>query len=242
MGYYKREEAWKMNGQAIGIRQPLPPLFTDSIEQAVIRLRQLVSRVADGSRSEVSQEVTSEDRADIQASLDGDEQAFARLVRRYENQVAAQMWRFTRDPTLLEELVQDVFVQAYLSLRSFKGRAPFLHWIRRIATRVGYRYWKIRDRDEARLAALSDLHIETLQTPERQSPSKAAELLHTILAQLPPKDRLVLTLMYFEDLSTQEIADRTGWTLTVVKVRAHRARQKMKKLLARAGLGSNPNE
>ena len=49
----------------------------------------------------------------------------------------------------------------------------------------------------------------------------------------------MLTLMYFEDCSTREIADRTGWTLTVVKVRAHRARQKLKKLLEKAGLGSD---
>ena len=228
-----------MQSYVIGIRQPQPSLFTDSIEQAVIRLLGMVSQAADGSRQDVSQAVTSEDRADIQASLGGDEQAFARLVKRYENQVAAQMWRFTRDAVELDVLVQDVFVQAYVSLRGFKGRAPFLHWLRRIATRVGYRYWKARTRDESRVEALSELQMETLQAPEAATPPAAAELLHLLLSQLPPKDRLVLTLMYFEDFNIREIADRTGWSLTVVKVRAHRARQKLKKLLEKTGLGSD---
>ena len=220
-----------MHSHVIGIRQPQPSFFTGVFEQAVIRLLQMVSQATDGSSQDVSQAVTSEERADIQASLGGDEQAFARLVKRYENQVAAQMWRFTRDPVELDELVQDVFVQVYMSLHGFKGRAPFLHWLRRIATRVGYRYWKTRARAESRSEPLSELQLETFQAPEEKPPSEAAELLHTILEKLPPKDRLVLTLMYFEDCSTREIADRTGWTLTVVKVRAHRARQKLKKLL-----------
>jgi RNA polymerase sigma-70 factor (ECF subfamily) len=228
-----------MHSHVFGIRQPLPALFTDSIEQAVIRLHQLVSQAADRSSQDVSQDVTSEDSADIQASLGGDEQAFARLVGRYQNQVAAQMWRFSRDPVELDELVQDVFIQVYMSLRGFKGQAPFLHWLRRIATRVGYRFWKTRARDESRAEALSDLQLDALQAPEEKTPSEAAELLHMILGQLPPKDRLVLTMMYFEDLSTREIADRTGWTQTVVKVRAHRARQKMKKLLEKSGLRSD---
>ena len=49
---------------------------------------------------------------------------------------------FSRQPAVAEEMVQDVFVEAYLSLRGFRGSAPFAHWLQKIATRVGYRYWK----------------------------------------------------------------------------------------------------
>ncbi len=185
--------------------------------------------------------VTAEDQLDIRSSLDGDEKAYARLVKRYEAQVAAQMWRFTRDRTVLEELVQDVFVEAYLSLPGFSGRAPFLHWLRKIATRVGYRYWKNKIRDEQRQGALTAWHIEGLRTAEVQPPSEAAELLHSLLLQLPPKDRLVLSLFYFEECDTREIAKRTGWSRTLVKVRAHRARQKLRILLEEAGFGRDKN-
>jgi len=80
------------------------------------------------------------DAADIRDSLAGDGDAYGRLVERYQQPIAAAMWRFTRDRRQWEELVQDVFVEGYLSLGTYSARAPLLHWLRRIATRVGYRF------------------------------------------------------------------------------------------------------
>ena len=174
------------------------------------------------------------DQVDIQASLQGNEEAFARLVRRYEFQIAARMKRFTRDKHELEELVQDVFVEAYLNLGTFKGRAPFLHWLRKIATRTGYRYWKGRDRERRMRAALVEHAPLVAANPEDQTPSEAAEALYQIMELLSPRDRLVLSLYYFEESSTKEIAELTGWTRTLVKVRMHRARKKLKTLLEEA--------
>ncbi len=179
---------------------------------------------------------TDTDRRDIAASLDGDEDAFARLVARYQAEVFKQMWRFARDPGVQDELVQQVFVEVYRSLRGYKERAPFLHWLRRITTRVGYRYWKQETRDR-RLRAAVESEAAVRRPPEEQDPSEAAELLQTFLAQLKPKDRLVLSLMYFEDCDGQEIAERMGWSPTLVRVRAHRARQKLRGLLEAAGHG-----
>ncbi|MBI4579272.1 MAG: sigma-70 region 4 domain-containing protein [Planctomycetes bacterium] len=61
-------------------------------------------------------------------------------------------------------------------------------------------------------------------------PSEAAELLHFLLAKLPPRDRLLLTLMYLEELPVARVAELTGWTKTLVKVQAHRAKAKLRKL------------
>jgi RNA polymerase sigma-70 factor (ECF subfamily) len=176
------------------------------------------------------------DQGDIAASLNGDGEAYARVVRHYQDQVAAQMWRFTRDPAVLEELVQDVFVEAYLSLRGFRGRAPFLHWLRRVATRVGYRYWKSQVRKRDREEVLRETSLNLATAPEDPTPSEAAEALYGLLARLPPPDRLVLTLFYFAECDTNEIASRTGWNRTLVKVRLHRARKKLKALLNEAGI------
>jgi RNA polymerase sigma-70 factor (ECF subfamily) len=180
--------------------------------------------------------VARDDRDDIALSLAGDEGAYARLVERYEHLIAQQMWRFTRDLSAHEELVQEVFVQAYLSLKSFKGTAPFEHWIRRIATRTGYRFWTVEARQRAREAPLEALSHEPA-TDAPATPSEAAEYLFTLLATLPPQDRLVLTLYYFEQCDTREIAARMGWTRTLVKVRAHRARAKLRRELEQAGYG-----
>ena len=62
-------------------------------------------------------------------------------------------------------------------------------------------------------------------------PTESAEWLHAVLGQLPPRDRLVLTLMYVEEQSVSEIASVTGWTQSMVKVQAFRARKKLRALL-----------
>lgn len=128
---------------------------------------------------------------------------------------------------MCEELVQDVFVEAYFSLKSYRGRAPLLHWLRKIGVRVGYKYWKEQAKTKAAVPLQEFDAIEAEQA-EALEPSDAAELLHALLARLPAADRLVLTLMYFEQCGTKEIAARMGWTRAMVKMRAHRARKKLR--------------
>ena len=181
--------------------------------------------------------VSEEDQQDIAESLAGNGEGYARLVRRYQDKVAAQMWRFTRDAVVLDQLVQDVFVEAYLSLKGFRGRAPFLHWLRRVATRVGFRYWKSRARKEEREEPLKETSLNLSAAPETLTPVEAADTLYRLLGKLPPADRLVLALFYFEQCDVKEISDRANWSRPLVKVRLHRARKKLKSLLEEAGMG-----
>jgi RNA polymerase sigma-70 factor (ECF subfamily) len=174
------------------------------------------------------------DRSDIDATLAGEESAYARLVRRYEGRVTQLMWRFSRDTALCEELVQEVFVEAYFSLKSYRGEAPFFHWLRKIGTRAGYRFWKRREKDKGRLS-LQDLdRIET--KGDSLDPAEAGRILDSLLARLPHAERLVLTLMYFEDCGTEEIARRMGWSRPMVKMRAYRARKKINESAERENL------
>lgn len=169
------------------------------------------------------------DQALIRACLSQDENSFAELVGRYEGAVTSILWHFTRDRLVLEELVQDTFIEVHFSLHRFRKGAPFFPWLRAIATRVGYRYWRRRRRDSDRRS----LAAEGLRA-EPRGPSDAAEHVYSVLELLNPKDRLVLTLQYFEGCNTKEIAERMGWTLSLVKVRAFRARRKLRKLLLEA--------
>ncbi len=190
-----------------------------------------------GTARKLDSAVAGTDGCDIEASLSGDGRAYERLVKRYEARIAAQMWRFTRDERELEELVQDVFVEAYTSLGGYRARAPFLHWLQKIATRVGYRHWRRQARERSTRADLSELDLDTLRADDESEPSEAAQVLHQLLGRLPPSDRLVLTLMYFDECDTREIAERTGWSRSLVKVRAHRARRKLGALLEEVGIG-----
>jgi RNA polymerase sigma-70 factor (ECF subfamily) len=165
----------------------------------------------------------------IESASRGANDSFARLVERYQAAVAATLWRFTRDKLVLEELVQDTFVEVYLSLRSFRKGAPFFPWLRTVATRVGYRHWRVLRR-EAERRELAARH----RLPESANASETADYVFAVLEHLAPEDRLVLTLQYFDGCSIKEIAERMGWSATLVKVRSFRARQKLRNILTKA--------
>lgn len=176
--------------------------------------------------------VVSIERQDIAAARGGDDEAFRRIVQRFQSTIATQMQRFSRDPMIVEELVHDVFVEAFVSLNGFRHHSPFEHWLRKIAVRVGYRRWKTQSRDrDRREAMLNEPSLRAaLQTP-CQTASDANDRLHTVLETMSHRDRLVLTLLYWDDCTVAEAAELAGWTQTMTKVQAHRARKKLKRLL-----------
>jgi RNA polymerase sigma-70 factor, ECF subfamily len=174
------------------------------------------------------------DRRECRDCVAGDGEACRRLFKRHELRIAHQMWRFSRDRAVHVELVQEVFVQAYLSLHRYRPTAvPLEHWLVRIATRVGYRFWRQQDR-RLKTEPLA------LDYPAPQSgasdAAEAAEMLHGLLALLPAADRLVLTLMYFDDCNISQIAAQTGWNAAMVKMRLYRARNRLRKIIERRKL------
>lgn len=178
-----------------------------------------------------------QDMEDIRRSLNGDGDAYAGLISRHQARVASRMWRFTRNRADHEELVQEVFVQAYLSLATFRGEAPFAHWLARISTRVGYRFLKEVSRQRLTYSIpVDDLDRLAAREPHEMDPEWAAEFLHRLMSNLPPRDRLVLDLRYVEHHSVAETARLTGWTQSMVKVQAWRARKKLRKLLEETGM------
>jgi RNA polymerase sigma-70 factor (ECF subfamily) len=117
--------------------------------------------------------------------------------------------------------------KAYYTLHSYRGEGPFLHWLGIVCTRVGYDFWSRQNR--ARVATLTDcLDRMCGAAGDALGSTEAAEIAHALLARLSKPDRLVLTLLYLEDCSTKEIAKRTGWNHAVVKMRAYRARRRIK--------------
>lgn len=211
-------------------------LIPGSVSRNLLSLFRLAAEAGRAATTAHSRpQVQGEELDDIQKSQQGDSDAYERLVRRHQEHVGRICWRFTRDPNTHEELVQDVFVEAYLSLRTYRGQSPLEHWLARIATRVGYRFWKKSKRPGAEALQLEDWD-RLADSGNSNNPAETAELVHKLLSMLKPKDRLVLTLRYLEGLSIEETADRIGWSRTAVKVQSWRARSKLQQVIQERGI------
>lgn len=177
------------------------------------------------------------DLRDIRLTLEGDADAYRRIVEHHQEQISKILWKFTRDRNTHEELVQEVFVEAYTSLATYKAKAPLSHWLAKISTHVGYHYWrqnaKLKKKEEFSFEDWDRLADE--DELDKTDADEAAELLHKMLGLLSERNRLVLTLRYLEDCGIDETAKRTGWTKTMVKVQTWRARNELKKLFEDSG-------
>lgn len=163
---------------------------------------------------------------------------FGELVRRHQGHVFAVLYRYERDPHKLEDLAQETFVKAWRALHQFDHRAPFQHWLTRIAIRIALDHLRRekRHRSEIGLAELGEDALEWLQTADSGrdlSARQAAEVLALAMGELTPAEQLVLTLQEIDGLSIKEICERTGSSSVAVRVRAMRARAKLKRVLQR---------
>jgi RNA polymerase sigma-70 factor (ECF subfamily) len=166
--------------------------------------------------------------------LAGKDEAFVQLVRRYKRKVFGLAARFARDADDLDDICQDVFIKIYENIGKFRNDAPFEHWLSRITVRTCYDALR-RRRKEKHHVPLSTVHYQI--EDEAQGADEAVEeariLLDRGLAGLRPEERLVITLLELEEKSVREVAALTGWSEGNVKVRAFRARQKLKRILER---------
>src|SRR4051812_28309070 len=174
----------------------------------------------------------------IQAVLRGDSASFEPLIKKYSPRVFAAARRYARRESEVEDIVQEVWLKAYQKLSSFRGEAPFEHWLMRLCVRTCYDFLRAHQRNrEASFSELSEPEMDWLdgfvQDPDgAPENAEAAKLLvGRLLEQLSPSARLIITLLELEDKSLKEIAQLTGWSIPLVKVRAFRARAEMRKLL-----------
>jgi RNA polymerase sigma factor (sigma-70 family) len=136
-----------------------------------------------------------------------------------------------------EDLTQEIFLKMFSRIEQYQGAVPFPHWVSRIAVTTCIDHLRAQKRrPELRWADLSETEADVLDsvlTNERDvAPDEAAtakELVHKLLDQLKPEDRLVIQYLDLEQRSVSEISALTGWNQTLVKVRAFRARRKLQR-------------
>jgi RNA polymerase sigma-70 factor (ECF subfamily) len=171
----------------------------------------------------------------------GDESAFAEIVRRYSPRVFSVASRFFRQRSLVEEAAQEVFLKAYTQLESFEGRGSLEGWLTRIATNTCLNMIRSsKRRPELTVSDLSDAEqgwLEQQPAGDGREPISvenslvAADLADRLLALLPPEDQQALLMIDGEDASIREVAEATGWSESKVKVRAFRARKKLREAM-----------
>jgi RNA polymerase sigma-70 factor (ECF subfamily) len=176
--------------------------------------------------------VPDEDADLVRSAMAGDHEAFAELVVRHKGAVLSRAARFARNPSELEDLGQETFLRIYRDLHTFRGDAPFGHWLSRITVRVCYDALRKRRNGEKDVSIDALAHpIADPSTGDGPSAQLSRMILHQGMSRLKPEERLVITLFELEDRSVREVAELTGWSETRVKVRAFRARQALKRLI-----------
>ena len=173
----------------------------------------------------------------VQRVRQRDEDAARALFRHLYPLVARLVRSHLPRRTSQEDLVQTVFMKMFAKLDGFSGAVPLEHWVSRITINTCLNQLAAeKARPELRWADLSEEQAQTLEEvtagPEELDPSQnlaAREMVEKLLAQLAPADRLVLTLLHLEGRSVEEVRQITGWNVPVIKVRAFRARRKLRK-------------
>jgi RNA polymerase sigma-70 factor, ECF subfamily len=180
----------------------------------------------------------------VQAALRHDDEAARELVRRLYPLVAKMVRSHRPRRTSEEDLCQMIFIKIFQKLSQFSGKVPLEHWVSRVAVNTCLSQIESEKvRPELRHADLSEEEaavVENLATsseelaPDRQLASR--QLVEHLLEMLKPVERLVIDLLYLQGRSVEEIHEITGLGVAAIKVRAFRARQKMKAQLEKIGV------
>jgi RNA polymerase sigma-70 factor (ECF subfamily) len=167
----------------------------------------------------------------ILRSLQGDQQAFAQLVARYQRQVYNLAYRMLKNAEDAEDAAQEAFLRAYRALPSFELGRKFSSWLLSIASNLCIDLLRRRRYAWLSLEDVSFRLASSVEEPDgAMLRQEQADQVQSFLGCLPEKYRLVVILRYWHDLSYKEIAETTGLSLNTVKTRLHRAR----KMLAEA--------
>jgi RNA polymerase sigma-70 factor (ECF subfamily) len=182
------------------------------------------------------------DDALVAAAGMGDEAAFEQLFERHRRKVARIAGRFFSQREQIEEIIQDSFTKAYFALNTYHGthEASFRAWLTQIAVNSCYdQLRRARRRPEQAAGDFTDSQMHEFAVrlradlPDVESTLVSRDLAQKLLGRLSPEDRLVLTLLDVEGYSVAEIAEMANWSVSKVKVRAHRARAHLRRVMQR---------
>ena len=177
-----------------------------------------------------------DDVALIQRILAGDENAFESLVRKYQKQVHALAFREVGNFQTAEDITQETFLRVYQKLATLNDPTKFSGWLYAIVNHLCIAWHR---KNRLQTESLEEIHISEIETDvySRYVASEHAkttaeaqpDLVRKLLTKLKENDREVITLHYFEEMTSSEIGMYLGVSENTIKSRLHRARQRLKK-------------
>ena len=172
----------------------------------------------------------------VRIVVGGDVDCFEELITRYQSRVFGMARKYFRNESDAEDVVQTIFTKTFQKLSSYKGTAPFEHWFMRLS--VNTCYDALRRKRNRPDQTISDMLFDDESWQDRLGNipdardrvglEEARELVYTVLGQISDRARIVLTLQELEGRTIKEIAEITGWSESLVKVQAFRARKEMR--------------
>ena len=160
----------------------------------------------------------------IDKILAGDQQLYAELVNRYKSYAFTIALKILENKPEAEEAAQDTFIKAFHHLKSFNKEAKFSTWLYRIAFNTAISYKRKR---KASFQSIENVIVEYDQGEDSLERSDKKVYINQAMSKLNEADRLALNLFYLQEFSLEEIAEITGMQANTVKVRVHRARQRL---------------
>ncbi len=170
----------------------------------------------------------------VRRSRAGDTEAFAALVKQYQQMIDALTWRMTGSLADAQDLAQETFIQAYHNLDQFEDRSKFSTWLYRIAVNKCLNWRKSMGRR-------SQLHEKWATESERETSIKShgsdagqsaqADAIQKALLKLPAEQRAAIVLTVYEEMNHAEAARVLGCSETTISWRVFQARRKLKQWL-----------
>ena len=175
-----------------------------------------------------------EDQYYIEAVRNGNIQAFAFLVEKYQKLIYTLALKLLKRPEDAEEMAQDTFIKAYQKLDSYEGKSKFSTWIYSITynaciSELRKRRIEFKSLEDQRITEQDEMKMHVYYRDIKKEVQE--KYLNLALGKLPEDDQVLVTLYYYENQSMDEISEITGLTVSNIKVKIHRARKKMYSLL-----------
>lgn len=173
-----------------------------------------------------------EDRTLIERSRDGSIAAFDELMRRHERFVYKISYAYVRNEETAMEIVQNVFVKTFHALPRIRSDGNFKAWIAKVACREGIDSLR-RSRRRGGQVPLEDLHLASHEAGQEESliRTRQSDLIRSAIGKLNPKQRMAVSLRYFEGASLREISDRLECDVNLAKNILFRSLEKLRRHL-----------
>jgi RNA polymerase sigma-70 factor (ECF subfamily) len=183
-----------------------------------------IARVSDES------EPVDVDSALVARARRGERGAFDEIVKRHQRGLWRLVRRYVKNDADASDVVQQAFVRAFRALERFRGEASVRSWIYRIGINLALNHLRDRVREQPSDVAGAELTVDAV-APGAMLSAERALALRQAVAELPPKQRMVLELRVFDDLSFREVAALADCTENAAKVSFHYAVKKLREVL-----------